>query len=195
MSTILNFSFPFITYRHIIYFNRSFVLFPIYISGGDNMRRSERQVKDLLRIKEIMDACYSCNIAFNHEDGPYIVPLNFAYEELGGDFILYMHGAKEGRKADLMKNKPNIGFEMDTNGELKTNDTACGHSSYYSSVIGTGKICLLEDLVDKKHGLTLLMKKYTGKDNWDFPEQVLERTGVYMVNVKNLTCKEQVDNK
>lgn len=51
---------------------------------------------------------------------PYIVPLNFEYQEN----VFYMHCAKEGRKLEMIKENPFVCFEMDQ-GSVKTADEAC----------------------------------------------------------------------
>lgn len=156
------------------------------------MRRRDRQITDIYKISQIMEKCQVTRIAFNHENGPYILPLNFGFYEHNSKFTLYFHGAKEGRKAILISQNPCVGFEMDTNGKLEENDTACGHSYFYQSIIGTGKVSPIEYINDKKHALKLIMKHATGKDNWDFPNSILSRTGVFKLEVTELSAKEHL---
>ena len=76
------------------------------------MRRSDREIHDLNELKEIVQKADACRIAFATDGAPYIVTLSFGYkwEE---HLVLYFHGAKEGRKIDLLKKNNLVCFEMD----------------------------------------------------------------------------------
>ena len=41
------------------------------------MRRSEREITDPEKLRQILDACKVCRIAMQDEQGLYLVPLNF----------------------------------------------------------------------------------------------------------------------
>lgn len=112
----------------------------------------------------------------------YIVPVNFAYY----DNAIYFHTGLNGRKIPLLKNAGKISFQADRFDGLKTHDTACGHSSYFTSVYGEGIPVFLETKEDKYFGLDLLMEKYTGKKWKDFPEKILNITNVIRINITKL---------
>lgn len=61
------------------------------------MRQKNREIKDINKIAEVIDACEVCRIAINDEEYPYIVPLNFGYE-MKDNIILYFHSALEGQE-------------------------------------------------------------------------------------------------
>lgn len=67
------------------------------------MRRQDREVTDSARIREIISSCSVCRLGFCDGDEVYIVPLNFGYEEVDGKYVFYFHGAKAGRKAELIR--------------------------------------------------------------------------------------------
>lgn len=112
----------------------------------------------------------------------YIVPVNFAYY----DNALYFHTGLNGRKIPLLRNAEKISFQADRFDSLKTHETACGHSSYFTSVYGEGIPVFLETKEDKYFGLDLLMEKYTGKKWKDFPEKILNITNVIRINITKL---------
>lgn len=60
------------------------------------MRRSNREIKDLTEIIDLMKRRYVCRPALNDAEYPYILPLNFAMETEGGIVTLYFHSASEG---------------------------------------------------------------------------------------------------
>ena len=77
------------------------------------MRRKEREVTDAGEIREILDECKVCRLGLSDEDGIYMVPMNYGYREQDGKLILYFHGAKEGKKVEMIRKDPRAGFEME----------------------------------------------------------------------------------
>lgn len=155
-----------------------------------NMRRKEREVTDAGKIDAIIRSCDCCRLGFVDGEEAYIVPVNFVMAEENGGRVLYLHGAKEGRKAALIREKGRCSFEMDTKHELLTADTACGHSYFYQSVMGRGSIAFVEEPEEKSAALNLIMGRYSGKSDWTFPQEVLERTGLICLEIEELSCKE-----
>lgn len=154
------------------------------------MRRKDRKITDLMKIENIISRCTCCRIGF-HDDGEvYIVPLSFGYETKGDTCIFYFHGAKEGRKIDLIKKNPIVGFEMDTNYAVNEADLACGYSARFQSIIGNGVVSIVSEIKEKKLGLSLLMKHNTGKQNWDFDEKMVSAATVFKLEVTKMSCKE-----
>ena len=89
----------------------------------------------------------------------YIVPLNFGYEVKGDTYIFFFHGAKEGRKNNLIKQKPTVGFELDTNYVLNEADLACGYSARFQSIIGNGVVSIVSEIKEKKLEVTKMSCK------------------------------------
>ena len=154
------------------------------------MRRKEREVTDAAKINEIIGRCDCCRLGFVDGDEAYIVPLNFVMAEEDGRRVLYMHGAKEGRKANLIREKGRCSFEMDTTHQVLSADAACDFSYLYQSVMGKGSIAFVEDLEQKAAALNLIMGQYSGKSDWEFPAEMLKRTGLMRLEVEALSCKE-----
>ncbi|MDO4266398.1 MAG: pyridoxamine 5'-phosphate oxidase family protein [Eubacteriales bacterium] len=154
------------------------------------MRRKDREVTDPGRIKEIILSADCCRLGFCDEGSAYIVPLNFGYEERNGKHVFYFHGAREGRKIDLMRNNPKVGFEIDIGHTFITGDMACSYSMNYQSVMGTGNIAFLEDTEEKRYALSLIMEHYTGEKEWNFPDQMTKAVCVWKMEVETISCKE-----
>ena len=68
----------------------------------------------------------------------------FLYAVEDGAFTFYCHGAKEGKKLDVIRKNASVAFEMDCQNALQHGETACTHSYYYASVLGEGKAEILE---------------------------------------------------
>lgn len=154
------------------------------------MRRNDREVTDPARIADIIDRCACCRIGFCDDGEVYIVPLSFGYEAKDGAYVFYFHGAREGRKMDLIRKNPRVGFEMDTNYALHEADLACGYSARFQSVIGSGVMSMVPEPEEKKRGLSLLMEHLAGKREWEFDGNKLDSVSVFKLEVTKMSCKE-----
>lgn len=156
------------------------------------MRRKDREVTDPGKIREIISACHCCRLGLVDNGRAYIVPLNFGFTEEEGRYVFYFHGARSGRKIDVMKENPFVGFEMDTNYRLNEDESACEYSARFQSVIGSGRITFIEDILGKIKALNVLMEHNTGKGDWEFPEKMVNATCVFRLDVEELSCKEHL---
>ena len=156
------------------------------------MRRKDREVTEEKRIDDIIESCQCCRVGLYDNGEIYIVPLDFGYENSLGKRTLYFHGAKSGRKAELIEKKPFAGFEMDVNHRLVKAEGACDHSSEFQSIIGSGRISVIEEESEKEKAMNIIMKKKTGMDNWEYDRRVLERTNLYKLEVEKISCKEHI---
>jgi uncharacterized protein len=154
------------------------------------MRRTDREITDMSSIRSIIDSCKVVRLAMAGDGAPYIVPLNFGYTYSENRFTLYFHCADEGKKLDMIRKNPLVCFEMDTDHELTTAESACGYGYNYSSVIGTGLVRILEDSEEKKAGLRVLMKHQTGRD-FDFADGQIQNVTVCSIDVAELTAKQR----
>ena len=123
------------------------------------MRRKDREVTDNNEITNIIRSCSCCRLGFydKDQDEIYIVPLSFGYEETNNKRIFYFHGAKVGRKVELLKASPKVGFEVDTDHELVRGASACNHSIKYKSIIGTGVAEIIENDDEKRRACCLFL--------------------------------------
>lgn len=153
------------------------------------MRQKNREIKDINKIAEVIDACKVCRIAINGGEYPYIVPLNFGYE-MGENLVLYFHSALEGMKIDLIKKNNKVSFEMDTAHELYSEESRGYCTFRYKSVIGTGEIYFIEDEKEKEHALQKIMDHYHMED-FLWSRAAMPRTLVYKLEVRTITGKEK----
>lgn len=152
------------------------------------MRKSAREIKDEVQIKQLFEDCQTIRLALYDEPYPYVVPLSYGWEERDGRFYVYFHCAKEGKKLDLIAKNPNVCFETDIlNGYVDT-----GHSvtADYKSIIAFGKAERVygQELV---HGLELLLK-HCKKEEYSAEEcAALGITAVVRISVEQLTEKQR----
>ncbi|WP_339126825.1 pyridoxamine 5'-phosphate oxidase family protein [Fusobacterium nucleatum] len=158
------------------------------------MRRKDREVLDEVKIDKFIRDCDCCRIGFydKENDEVYIVPLNFGYSNLDNKRVFYFHGAKEGRKIDLISKTNKVTFEMDSNHELIVGKMACNYSERYQCVMGTGLISFVEDKGEKAMALNEIMFQNMGKKDWEFSEEMLNRVAIFKIEVISLSCKEHL---
>lgn len=69
------------------------------------MRRTDREVTDREKQMEILHVCKVARIGIQDGKGVYVVPVNFGFTIETDKLTMYVHGAKEGKKLDLIKEK------------------------------------------------------------------------------------------
>ncbi|MDX9941605.1 MAG: pyridoxamine 5'-phosphate oxidase family protein [Bacteroidales bacterium] len=122
-----------------------------------------RMTTDSREIKDIIEKCDTCFTAMVDQEGlPYVVPMNFGYE----DGIIYLHSGKTGHKLDILKNNPEtcIAFSTDHKIYFRHETVACSYGMDYRSVLAFGKVAFIEDYDEKVRALNIIMRKYTGKE-------------------------------
>lgn len=157
------------------------------------MRRKDREITDPEKIRQIIDGCHCCRLGLCDQGRAYLVPLNFGYaQDESGQYTFYFHGAKEGRKIDLMRRDRWAAFEMDMGFRLHEAEKACGWTAAFCSVTGGGEITFLEEPEAKRRALGRIMAHLSGREDWSFPDAAVESTCVYRLEVRELACKEHL---
>lgn len=151
------------------------------------MRRQDRSVINPIEVKNILDVCKICRIAYQDAEGLTIVPLNFGYvydEQL----TLYFHGAKAGRKFDAFQKPQSVAFEMDGAHHLIEGEEACDYSYRFVSIIGNGTISIVEDVSEKIIALKHLMHHETKRD-FEIDATQAHKVAIFRLNVVSFTGK------
>jgi nitroimidazol reductase NimA-like FMN-containing flavoprotein (pyridoxamine 5'-phosphate oxidase superfamily) len=156
------------------------------------MRRKDREIKDPAEIIKVIDKCDVCRIGLSDGNVPYVVPLNFGYEYIDGKLTLYFHGAKEGKKHEIIQKNPVACFEMDCSHKLVVSEDAARYTMEYESVMGNGKIHVCTEKAEKIHALTRLMKTYARDKEFVFPDHVVESVGILKLEVSDFTGKRHI---
>lgn len=154
------------------------------------LTRRELEVTDKQEIIEILDKCKIVHIAMVDDGEPYVVPLNYGYTMDDENLTLYLHGALKGRKIDVMRKNPKVFFEMNCDVVPFDGKIACQFGTSYSSIMGRGEAEILEDVEEKKAGLSLFMKSQTGMD-FEFTDKMVSAVSVIRIKVKDYTAKKR----
>ena len=156
------------------------------------MRRIDREVTDKTAIEEFIGKEQILRVAFYDDGEIYIVPVNYGYVSENDRYSFYFHGAKAGRKYELSKSRPTVGFEIDGANQLLPGDIACQFTARFQSVIGTGTLEIVADMAEKVKGLNALMRQISQKSQWCYSDKVLETTAVFRLDVQKLSCKRKM---
>lgn len=151
------------------------------------MRRTDRELTDRKEIIRVMQQCDVCRLAFNDDEVPYILPLNFGLQYEDETIVLYFHGAKEGRKYELIERDNRVSFEMDCSHQLVMDENKGSCTMKYESVIGRGRIEIVSE-EEKYAALCILMRQYH-KEDFSFNQDVMAKTTVMKLTVEAVTGK------
>ena len=154
------------------------------------MRRKDRKITDFKTIQTIFTESQCCRLGLYDGHEVYIVPLNYGIEFIDDTPVLYFHGAKTGRKLQILNQNPHVGFEIDHFYGTYVKDNPGQSMTSYQSIIGNGVIHFIEDLDEKKHAFNLLMNHYTDKQNWNWNESMLNSVIVFRLEITKYCAKQ-----
>lgn len=155
----------------------------------NGLTRRELQITDMGEIRDILDRCLVVHVGLVDGDEPYVVPMNYGYT-MGEDgaLILYLHGATQGRKLDVMRRNPKVFIEMECDVVPFEGDVACKYGTSYKSLMGRGLAEILDDPQEKMTALSQIMKTQTGED-FVFNERLVSIVSLIRITVSEYTAK------
>ena len=152
------------------------------------MRRKDRAVTSPSEIVEIMSRCEVLHLAIAAQPAPYLLPVNFGMEPDG--MTLYVHGAMEGTKYDLLAKNDQVGFEMECTSGLVLDEASHSCTMNYESVMGWGTVSEVTDLDGKLHALDRIMAQYHS-EVFFYDPAVAERTRILCLRIQEHTGKRR----
>ena len=148
------------------------------------MRRADKQITDPAELETILRSAEICHLSMVDDGNPYLIPMNFGYE----NGALYFHSAPEGRKIDILWKNPDVCFSIIARNVLVKGEKACSWTARFTSVIGTGTAEVITDKGEKEKGMSILMSQYSDNE-YDFSEVDLTGVVVIRVEVEEMTGK------
>ena len=114
------------------------------------------------------------------EGEPYVLPMNFGYR----NGVIYLHGAGQGKKIDLMKQNPQVCINFATDQQLRyqSEHVACSWNMNYRSVLCYGRVEFINDPEGKVAALDAIMSQYTDRKFQYNPPSIRE-VCVFIVKV------------
>lgn len=154
------------------------------------MTKRELQVTDPGQIRAILDTAKVLHLGLCVDNEPYVVPMNYGYIMEGETLVLYLHSAVQGKKLDMIRANPRVFFELDCDRMPFEGEKPCQYGLVYSSIMGRGTACIVEDVEEKIRAMTMLMKTQTGKD-FSFNDRLVSIVSVIRIDVTEYTAKHR----
>jgi nitroimidazol reductase NimA-like FMN-containing flavoprotein (pyridoxamine 5'-phosphate oxidase superfamily) len=150
------------------------------------MRRKEREIQGREAMEDILRRAVVCRLAMSVDDEPYIVPLNFGYR----DRALYFHGAREGKKIEMLRKNSRVCFEVDVDHEMVGAESPCDRTFKYRSVIGFGRAELITEPEAKRNAFDIIMAHCGAAAPYPYKEKAFEKTCIVKVTIESMTGKQ-----
>lgn len=150
------------------------------------MSRQDRVVADREEIIKIVDKCDTIHIGMHDGEDIYVVAMNYGYTWENDTLTFYLHGAVKGKKLDLLRANPRVGFQLDCDHRLVEGELPCQFSFKFASVIGKGNVEILEDPQEKIAAMKILMGQYSDRD-FEFNERLLSIVSLMKLTVTEFT--------
>ncbi|MCL2397374.1 MAG: pyridoxamine 5'-phosphate oxidase family protein [Defluviitaleaceae bacterium] len=150
------------------------------------MRRRDRQIENWGEIVDVLRRADTIRLGINGNPFPYVVPLSFGFEEQDGQIVLYVHGAKDGMKHEMLDKNNHICVEAGIFHRYA--ETGTGVTAHYESVIGfgTAEVIYGDEAV---RGLDLICT-HCGYDGYAYDTTALERMRMYKIVLSSVTGKQ-----
>lgn len=151
------------------------------------MRRFKQQLSDEESVK-ILNSCTNGILSLVDASGtPYGVPISYVYD---GDDHLYLHSAVSGRKIDCINAESRCSFCVVAQDDIVPEE----FTTYFRSVIVSGKIKILTDTNEIRQGLIMLSDKYCrGIDPTIEIDKFIKVVKVLRIDIDSITGKESIE--
>jgi nitroimidazol reductase NimA-like FMN-containing flavoprotein (pyridoxamine 5'-phosphate oxidase superfamily) len=150
------------------------------------MRRKEKQITTDQSFEIVENAEWGVLSLTQNDNNPYSIPLSFAL--LGKK--IYLHGAHEGTKIDLIKKGCNITFTC----VGKTEVIPEKFTTKYESAIVYGRARIVENDEERVEALVALIKKYSPDymvEGKEYIERAFVKTAVIAIDIGEITGKAE----
>lgn len=154
------------------------------------MRRKDREISETSELEQIISESDVCRVAFADNNIPYIVTMNFGYSG-GENPCFFFHCASEGRKLEMIRKNNYVCFALDTDHELYEGEHGCDWGMKYSSVVGYGRISVLNEREAKIAGLDCIMSHYSGRSGFTYDERNLGNTTLLKLEIEEIKGKRK----
>ena len=155
------------------------------------MRRKDREITDFDTIVRMIDASNIVRLGLfdkSEPDFPYTVPMNFAYTVTDGTVRLYVHGARAGRRWELLQNTDLCSVQIEKDDGMELIQKARDITERYRCVMAKAKIRLLEgdELV---RGIERCVARDEMCRNFDWNRNALAHVAVWELELFSVTGK------
>ena len=155
------------------------------------MRLKEQAIEDEEEMVAILKRVRYVTLAMCKDEEPYLATVSHGYD--GERNAIYFHCAFEGKKIDILKaNNVVWGEAVD---DLGTKEGEC--SQKYATTQFRGTVAFVEDMDEKRHGLSTLISAF-GDDPvkfWEKPdsEERLGKLNIGRVDIDHMSGKRSME--
>ena len=151
------------------------------------MVKRDNAIKDIIelhKLEEIIKKCKICRVGMVDGDVPYVLAMNFGYE----DQTVWLHCAKEGKKIDILKRNNKVCIEFDTDHKLfaRHDHVACSWRYAYRSVLVHGNAILIDNYNEKIKALNIFMKNYSDRE-FEYSKPSVDNILIIKIPVESIT--------
>jgi nitroimidazol reductase NimA-like FMN-containing flavoprotein (pyridoxamine 5'-phosphate oxidase superfamily) len=156
-----------------------------------HVQRKDREITDADAMRNVLKSAKYVTVALCMGNEPYLVSLSHGYDEAQN--CIYFHCAPEGKKLVYIKANNNAwGQAMLDYGVTDECDYA------YTSVHFKGKICLIDDLSEKRHAMEVMVRQLSTNSEAKIakikPEKLAE-TVIGRIDISYMTGKKHQNPK
>ena len=154
--------------------------------------RQNDRARDLAFCLDLIDRCTHGVVAIATDEGaPYCLPLSLVRV----DRSLYFHGAKQGRKAELLRTHPRVSVTF-VGRDCPAFLPPYEYTTFFQSVLAVGTVHPVTDPEEQAAALRALCRKLTpdAMDEAVFSRAVredLKHTAVWRIDLEELSGKEK----
>ena len=150
------------------------------------MSKINPHLHDQERIQHVFSNAIFLRIScLDEQNKPYIIPVNFGYQ----DGRLYFHSSPTGKKIDCLRKNNWVAFQADCHTELIIKQDPCKATVHYHSISGSGTVHFITDPQEKRLGMLSILNQ-DGVPNVDFNEDALVKTEVLRIDILECTYKQ-----
>lgn len=156
-----------------------------------HMNKSKREMKKIIEINEILAKGRYTTLALCQDNHPYALTISYGFDVEKN--CLYMHAAKRGLKLDIIKKNKNVcGTVIEDYGYVQKE---CSHK--YISCVFEGEITIVEDIEEKKHGMSIMLNHLEddpsyAKEHFLQNEKAYEAFCILKIEITNIFGKKSL---
>ncbi len=147
------------------------------------MRKKKMQINDPAEVEGILARGKILFMAMSHGDQPYVVPMNYGYDQ----GRIYMHTGHKGLKIEVLAENPKVSFTLIDEWEMVPNELPCKWDTTYQSAVGFGLASLVEDPEEKIAGLEAVSRQAGHTGAMEFPPEKVNQVALIKIEIEQLT--------
>lgn len=159
------------------------------------MRRSTRACNDHEQVLNAFNDACEMTMALKDEPYPYAVTVNYAPVVKDNELYLVFHGAKAGRKLELLHRDPHCAFTITLRTQVVIKELPHKSTNFFRSISGEGTMLFLEGEAAQEAIVALMAHHGYDQDLEQLKRDVvphLKATQMFALKVERAGLKEIV---